>query len=48
MITFIIHYKNGTRQSYSVRGNEDNEQDVDAAYDEIYIKFPDADYIEKF
>ena len=45
-MTFIIHFKDGYRETYSNRYNEDIEQEVDAAWDEVYAKFPDADYIE--
>lgn len=48
MITFIIHHKNGMRESYSVRGDESNEQQVDNAWETVYDKFPEASYIERF
>lgn len=48
MITFIIHHKNGLRESYSVRGDEDNERHVDTAWDIVHAEFPEADYIERF
>lgn len=47
-MTFIIHFKDGTRKSYSNRYNEDNEQQRDAAWDDVYMNFPDAEYIESF
>lgn len=47
-MTFIIHFKDGHRESYSNRYNEDIEYEKDAAWDDVYDKFPDADYIELF
>lgn len=36
-MTFIIHFKDGHRETYSNRYDED-----------VYAAFPDADYIESF
>lgn len=47
-MTFIIHYKDGSRETYSNRYDEDDEHEVDAAWDDVYAIFPDADYIESF
>lgn len=47
-MTFIIHYKDGRRESYNNRYNEYDEQEEDAAWDDVYSNFPNADYIEKF
>lgn len=47
-MTFIIHFKNKPRQTYSNRYDESIEQERDAAWDDVYMKFPDADYIEEF
>lgn len=47
-VTFIVFHKNGTREQYSTNYSEDNEQEVDAAWDEVRMMFPDADYIERF
>lgn len=47
-MTFIIHFKDGSRKSYSNRYNENIEYEVDAAWDDVYAKFPDAEYIESF
>ena len=47
-MTFIIHFKDVNRQSYSNRYNEDIEYERDAAWDDVYAEFPDADYIESF
>lgn len=47
-MTFIIHTKDNRRITYSNRYNEDNEQERDAAWDDVYAKFPDAEYIEEF
>lgn len=47
-MTFIIHFKDGSRKQYSNRYDEDDEQQIDAAWDDVYAKFPDADYIERY
>ena len=47
-MTFIIHFKNKPRQSYSNRYDENIEHKRDAAWDDVYATFPDADYIESF
>ena len=47
-MTFIIFHKNGTRETYSNRYDENDEYQRDAAWDDVYEKFPDADYIESF
>lgn len=45
-MTFIIHFKDKPRKIYNSRYTEGIEQEEDAAWDEVYAKFPDADYIE--
>lgn len=45
---FIIHHPDGTREQYSNHYEEDDEMEVDAAWDDVYTKFPEADYIERF
>ena len=47
-MTFIIHFKDGHRQSYSNRYDESIERERDAAWDDAYSRFPDAGYIESF
>jgi hypothetical protein len=47
-MTFIVFFKDGRRESYSNRYDEDNEQERDAAWDDVYATFPEADYIEEF
>lgn len=47
-MTFIIYYKDGSKKTYTNRYNESIEHEVDAAWDEVYTRFPDADYIESF
>lgn len=47
-MTFIISHKDGTRELYSNRYNEDNEHEVDTAWDDVYSQFPDVEYIESF
>lgn len=41
-MTFIIHFKDGNRY------DEDVEHERDAAWDDAYAKFHDAEYIESF
>lgn len=47
-MTFVIHFKDGTKTSYSNRYNENIEHERDAAWDDVYSKFPETDYIESF
>lgn len=47
-MTFIIYFKDKPRTTYSNRYDESIEQEVDAAWDDVYSRFPDADYIESF
>ena len=47
-MTFIIYFKDKPRQTYTNRYNEDIEHERDAAWDDAYAAFPDADYIESF
>lgn len=46
-VTFIIHHKN-SREQFISSYEEGTESNVDAAWDEAYAKFPNADYIERF
>lgn len=48
MITFIVFFKDGHRESVSTRYSEDNEHEVDVAWDYIYMMYPEAEYIERF
>ena len=47
-MTFIIHFKDGSRETYANRYDECVESERDAAWDDAYMSFPDADYIEAF
>ena len=47
-MTFIIHFKDGHREQYSNHYNEDDEHEIDAAWDDVYMRFPEASYIEVF
>ena len=47
-MTFIIHFKDWYRKTYSNRYNEDVEHERDVAWDDVYATFPNADYIEEF
>lgn len=44
-MTFIIHFKDGHRETYNNRYDEDVEHERDAAWDDVYATFPDAEYI---
>lgn len=48
MITFIIHYKNGQRETANSPYEEGSEQNLDAAWDWVYGMYPDANYIELY
>lgn len=48
MITFIVFFKDGHRETVSTRYSEDKEHEVDAAWDWIYGEYPEAEYIERF
>lgn len=45
---FIVFHKDGTRETYSNRYDEDDEQERNAAWDDVYVTFPDVEYIESF
>ena len=47
-MTFIIHFNDGHRETYSNHYDENDEHERDAAWDDVYFTFPDADYIEAF
>ena len=47
-MTFIITNKNGSITHYSNHDNKNNKMELDAACYDVYAKFPEADYIERF
>lgn len=47
-MTFIVFFKDGHRQQYSNRYDESDEHQRDAAWDDVYMQFPEAEYIEAF
>ena len=47
-MTFIIHFKDGHRETYSNHSDENDDPERDAASDDVYATFTDADYIESF
>ena len=47
-MTFIIHFKDGHRETYSNHYDDTIVRERDAAWDDVYMQFPDADYIEEF
>ena len=48
MISFIVFYKDGRRETVISRYEEGTEQNLDAAWDWIYMMHPEAEYIELF
>ena len=46
-MTFIVHFKDGSRDTYSTIYDETIEQERDAAWDEVNAVIPEADYIEE-
>ena len=44
-MTFIVWHKNGSREMYS---NRYDEHEVDTAWEDVYMTFPNADYIESY
>lgn len=46
-MTFIIHYPDGRRETYTNRYDEDNEYERDAAFDDARMTFPGC-YIEAY
>lgn len=47
-VTFIVQTNDGYRETYTTRYRDGIESEVDAAWDEVYSVFPDAEYIEMF
>lgn len=47
-MTFIIHFADGHRETYSNHYDENDEQQRDAAWDDVYSSFKNVDYIEEF
>lgn len=47
-MTFIVHFKDGSRRMYSNKYRESIEHEVDAAWDDVYSKFSNAEYIESY
>lgn len=45
-MTFIVHFSDGTRKTYNNSYDENNEQEKDAAWDDVLAEYPDAEYIE--
>lgn len=43
-MTFIIHFKDGHRETYNNRYDEDDEHERDAAWDDVYTTFPNVDW----
>lgn len=45
-MTFIVYFKDGSKTIYTNRYIENNKHEIDIAWDDVYEKFPDAEYIE--
>ena len=48
MISFIVFFTDGHRESVTSPYSEGSEINNDAAWDWVYAMYPVADYIEKF
>lgn len=48
MISFIVFYKDGHRETVTSQYEEGSEQNMDAAWDWVNMMYPEADYIEMF
>lgn len=48
MISFIVFYKNGRRKTVVSPYVEGTERNTDAAWDWVYMMYPDVEYIEMF
>ena len=48
MISFIVFYKDGRRETVTSQYEEGSEQNLDAAWDWVYMMYPEAEYIELF
>ena len=46
-MTFIIHYPDGRRETYSNHYDENDEHQRDGAFDDAHMRFPNC-YIEAF
>lgn len=47
-MTFIVHFKGGHMETYSNYYDENEEYERDAAWDNVFMTFPNADYIVEF
>ena len=45
---FIIHFKDGHRETYSNHYDENDEYERNVAWNDAYAIFPNANYIEEF
>ena len=46
-MTFKIHFKDGSRETYNNRYDEDDEYERDLAWEDVRLTYPDAEYIEE-
>ena len=44
---FFIHFKDGHRETYISNYDGDDEQEKDLAWEDVYMTYPEADYIEE-
>lgn len=43
---FIVHFNDGSKETYTNEYDESNKQEQDAAWNDVDMTFPDAEYIE--
>lgn len=48
MIAFIVFFKDGHRETATSPYMEGSENNLDAAWDWVYMMYPEAEYIELF
>ena len=44
---FLIHFKDGHRETYMSKYEEDEEEERGLAWEDVYMTYPEADYIEE-
>ena len=44
---FFIHFKDGHRETYISKYDEEEEEERDLAWEDVYMTYPEADYIEE-
>ena len=44
---FLIHFKDGHRETYMSKYDEEEEEERSLGWEDIYMTYPEADYIEE-